>query len=1048
MKMRLSSFVKIAFCLVLVLAFSSVLLWSPKAESSSVVEQNSFDLSNYDIRLDKETAARETISRYVGEAEKSFPAIAADRKNALDAQENLRRKIENLKIEYNEDLRIPEVVSPDFAQSKPKFLTAPIAEKRADILKNFIAENAALFGLSRAQIGELEKTADYTNPDGNLSFVHFEQKINSIPVFRGEVKAGFTNKNEIVRVINNLAPSLDYASLPTAARSAEQAVADAAKHINLQADEADLKRIDAASNDLKVTFERGRFDNQTTTEKIYFPIDYGVARLAWSVILWQETDVFYVIVDARDGTLLWRKNLTSYQTQSATYNVYAALLNPVRMADSPTPMTPGCTNPNTCPEPPIIQRGSVTLIGNEPPNQFNNLGWIPDGRNYTDGNNAEAGIDRDGVQGVDPNGWAFGSPNRNFVYTYNPAPGSPPPGESPLPSGMQTYPPTQFQQGSITNAFYVVNRFHDEMYRLGFTEPARNFQDDNFNRGGNASDRISVEVQDSSGTNGTNFSTAPDGGRGRLQLFVWTNTTPGRDGALDNQAIIHELTHGVSSRLHGNGTGLGSAMAGGMGEGWSDFFALALLTESQESLSGVYPVGGYSIAGLFANGDYYYGLRRFPTAIKAFRGANGFSHNPLTLANVNAGNCTNFESAFPPRVLATGCNQAHNMGEIWSAALWEIRARFVTRLGLFPGNQKTMQIVIDGMKLAPLNPTFLQERDAMIAAAATTSSPASEGSINAADVWRGFAVRGFGYGAQIISPNIPTVVESFNLPPNLLRPKHSDFDGDGKSDVSVFRPTEGNWYLNRSTNGFAAINWGLSTDTTVPADYDGDGKTDIAVFRPTADNSAPDFYILYSGNFTFSGYAWGLPDDVPLVEDYDGDGKADIGVYRPSDRNLYALRSQNGTVIQAFINIFPGNKFGTGDFDGDGRGDVIEYNNNGLWHYILATTLWSGGTNFNWGTTGDTPVPADYDGDGIDDLAVFRPSEGNWYIRRASGGTITAHFGISTDIPVPADYDGDGKNDIAVYRDGTWYINQTTGGLLVTQFGLNGDVPIPKRYLP
>ena len=150
------------------------------------------------------------------------------------------------------------------------------------------------------------------------------------------------------------------------------------------------------------------------------------------------------------------------------------------------------------------------MIGNEAPYTFNNLGWIPDGENRTIGNNAEAGIDRIAPNGIDPDGWAFGSPNRNFVYGYNPAPGNPAPGEAPLP-GPQTYPPSAFQQGSITNAFYAVNRWHDATYLLGFNESSRNFQTDNFGRGGTGGDSISVEVQDGSGTNGANFTTTADG---------------------------------------------------------------------------------------------------------------------------------------------------------------------------------------------------------------------------------------------------------------------------------------------------------------------------------------------------------------------------------------------------------------------------------------------------------------------------------------------------------------------------------------------------------
>jgi hypothetical protein len=270
----------------------------------------------------------------------------------------------------------------------------------------------------------------------------------------------------------------------------------------------------------------------------------------------------------------------------------------------------------------------------------------------------------------------------------------------------------------------------------------------------------------------------------------------------------------------------------------------------------------------------------------------------------------------------------------------------------------------------------------------------------------------------------------------------ADFDGDGRTDLSVFRPAEGNWYLQQSTAGFAVLNWGIATDTLVPGDYDGDGKDDVAVFRPDANPVNPDFYMLNSNGFVFTGVSWGIPGDVAANADYDGDGEYDIAIYRASEGNTYILLSSNGGNV--IINN-PGTTPAPGDYDGDGEADSIMFTN-GTWAGPL-----SGGGNANvaLGQAGDIPVAGDYDGDGTTDHAVFRPSDGTWYVRQSSDSQVVATaFGISTDIPAPGDYDGDGKDDQAIYRAGAWWLNRSTAGVAVFGFGLATDAPIVAAARP
>lgn len=273
-----------------------------------------------------------------------------------------------------------------------------------------------------------------------------------------------------------------------------------------------------------------------------------------------------------------------------------------------------------------------------------------------------------------------------------------------------------------------------------------------------------------------------------------------------------------------------------------------------------------------------------------------------------------------------------------------------------------------------------------------------------------------------------------------------DFDSDGASDLSVFRPSTGVWYMNRSRLGFAAYQFGVGSDMPAPADYTGDGKTDVAVFRP----ASGAWYILRSEDNTFFGLQFGTKDDLPVPADYDGDGKADVAVFRPSDGNWYLQRSTAG---------FAGVHFGAaedkptvGDFDGDGKSDIALFRPSTQNWYRLNSSDGSFVAPA-FGAVGDIPLVMDYDGDGKANLAVFRPSTNMWYIARATGmpsqNFDAVQWGVAGDIPVPADYDGDGRTDVATFRpsDGNWYLNQSTSGFVGIHFGIQEDKPTPAAFV-
>jgi hypothetical protein len=271
----------------------------------------------------------------------------------------------------------------------------------------------------------------------------------------------------------------------------------------------------------------------------------------------------------------------------------------------------------------------------------------------------------------------------------------------------------------------------------------------------------------------------------------------------------------------------------------------------------------------------------------------------------------------------------------------------------------------------------------------------------------------------------------------------SDFDGNGKDELAVFRPSNGTWYTSQG-----GTQWGLSTDKIVPGDYDGDGFTDYAVYR------GGTWYILINMGSPLPPLILGGPNDIPVPEDYDGDGTRDIAVWQPlASPPTWLIQLSSGgsltvpTPSANFTDIpVPA------DYDGDCKADLAVWRpSNGTW-YLFDN---SGNVIFTqqWGQNGDKAVPADYDGDGKADFAVWRPETNGFatfYVLNSAGGTTTALWGVSSDEPVPACYDEDDKADFAVYRpgDSVWYILRSTNGTLsAQQFGTVGDIPVPGAYI-
>ena len=305
----------------------------------------------------------------------------------------------------------------------------------------------------------------------------------------------------------------------------------------------------------------------------------------------------------------------------------------------------------------------------------------------------------------------------------------------------------------------------------------------------------------------------------------------------------------------------------------------------------------------------------------------------------------------------------------------------------------------------------------------------------------------FGASSPIISLALSSNTASVN---------RLDFDGDGRADYALFLTGVNNAatpnYLirNSSNNSTRMFNFAQAgTDIQTPGDYDGDGITDIAVYRRTTSQ----FFVLRSSDTTGSQLTvpFGQPGDEPVARDYDGDGRTDFAVVRRAGGNLtwFIQNSSTGTVSQIQFGL-SGDVVAPGDYDGDGRFDLAVYRGmpggNGTFFVRQSSTNNVVATTF--GLSEDLVVPGDYDGDGRTDYAVLRQGQPyTWFILRSSDGGVTiVTFGTKPQFSAQNDYDGDGRTDIATYdpRTSQFFVLQSTTNTTVTvNFGTPGSGAYP-----
>ncbi|MBO0799468.1 MAG: M36 family metallopeptidase, partial [Blastocatellia bacterium] len=603
--------------------------------------------------------------------------------------------------------------TPSRLSSQTETLSDPSTASPIDVARSFLKSNDDLFHLSGAEVDGLKEAKHYRTEHNGVTHLTLQQVIGGIEIFQGAMTMHLNREGAIIAASGELLPGAAQSiNLSQPKITASEGLRKAAEESGAQIKESPVSILTTGDAESRQVFAGGQsFGRDVNTRLVYFPLSSQQVRLAWEYVIWmRETpDVYLILIDAEQNSLLFLQNLTNYEQNP---------LNPhglVYTKESPRPDVP-----RTSDSPPVVERedlpfnatpfnGGTIFATNDPHYDW----WAGLPATGLISNNTDVHLDRDSM------------PNQPDLPRLMVADGN-----FSFPVDLASEPTAAANpQAAQVNLFYWINRYHDILYSFGFDEAAGNFQTDNFGLGGVGGDPVLGDSQDGSGLNNSNFTTLPDGQPGRVQMFLWNFASPQLDGSFDQDVILHELTHGVSNRLVGNGTGLIAFQSGSMGEGWSDYFGLTLLRSEQDDLHGAYVVGGY------VTNDYSVGVRRYPYS-------TDLQVNPLTFKNLG------------------DLPEVHAGGEIWCSMLWEMRALLLEKYGFREGQRQSIQLVVDGLKMTPSAPSFTDARDAILLADRADNQGA-----NQCLIWQAFAKRGMGFYADTLSAADTATTESFDVAP-------------------------------------------------------------------------------------------------------------------------------------------------------------------------------------------------------------------------------------------------------------------------------------------
>ncbi len=737
------------------------------------------------------------------------PTSEKSRPGALTIPKSLRTW---LKCEQLEDRVTPSAYQPPTFTFVHQYDAIPTQQPPLAAAVEYLAGHNGEFGINTSDLANIRVTDLYRDADTGLTHIYLRQMVNGLEIENANINLTVADDGRVLTAAGGFVADLagHVPSGPVAPTlTAAQAVQRAALALGVNLSGGPVIVHDRSGFEAQTVISAPELSLDDITARLhYVPTADGGVALSWQMVI-RTTDMdHWYDLSIADGT----GEMIS-QSDWVSHAVYRVLEAPDES----------------------FQDGGFTLITDPHDTTASPFGWHDTngaaGAEFTDtrGNNVDAHLDVNNdnmADGARPDG---GAALDFSAFNFNPLAAAGTPGN---------------QAMAQINLFYSINYIHDVVYQYGFTELAGNFQVNNYGRGGLGADAVEADSQDGSSlpiplTNNANFFTPPDGTAPRMQQYIFTITNPTRDSSLDNNIIWHEYGHGISNRLTGgpaNASALQALQSSGMGEGWSDFYAMMLLQRPSDTQNAGYGLGTY-VLGQPQTGP---GVRSFPYSFN-------MAIDPLTFDGFGNFGTTSYGAA--------RTTQSHATGTIWNSALWDLNWMLINKYGYDSdlgtgwtagpgpagaGNKLTMHLVTEAMKLQPALPNFLQARDAILAADMLFNGGADQD-----EIWIAFARRGLGIFASTPGSNSPILNIDFNVPNSLsISPASTVDEGDTGTTAVTFTVS-----LEKPSTQTVSVRYSTANGTATSADGDFTAASGTLTFLPGQQNRTITVFV--KGDFKF-----------------------------------------------------------------------------------------------------------------------------------------------------------------------------------------------------